>query len=778
MQKHRQPEAVVVNDDPIQLLMLSEILKKENLRVTAFENTRAALDHMHVNGAPDLIITDLNMPGIDGWRFCSLLRSPEYEHLNRTPILITSATFSGAETRDLSLEVGANAFLGVPFRRDVLLGHVRTLLAGESPAHTPVMLIVEDSATQATIIKETAEQHGYIVHLASTAAEGRSLFQKHHPEVVVLDHYLPGDNGETLITEFKHPDSRAVVIMITTDPTPELAAQWISMGADAYIRKPFDNTYLFNTITRAKRSRALLGVTDLLETRTLQLRESEERMRNGLEGSNVGIWDWNIVTGEIIAVRPWGEMLGYLPGEIENTITAWKEYIHPDDRSTIEKKLHDLITGHSPFHETEYRFRAKSGHWQWFLMRCKIISRSPTGKPLRAIGMYLEITERKELEDQFRQAQRMEAIGQLAGGIAHDFNNLLTGILGYANILKLETPPNTSVHDTAKTIEKAAERAAELTAQLLGFARKGKLRNLPVNLHETIPEVVRLLSRTIDKNIHLRQNLSANHPITIGEPGQIHQAILNLAMNARDAMPNGGSITIETDIIHINEAYLKTHPHATVGPHIIIAITDTGCGISKEIQKKIFDPFFTTKEQGQSVGMGLPMVYGIVRNHNGWIEVHSEEGQGATFRLYLPLAPDTTAHIVTAPDDPAPIHGSGAILLVDDEEVIRNIGVILLDRLGYTPIAAASAAEAIEIYKRRSNDIRLVIIDMVMPEMDGRQCFEALLSINPELRAILSSGYDRNGRAQEILDKGMLGFVQKPYCLQALATAVAAALPK
>ena len=641
---HKHPKAVLVNDDPVQLMIVSQIIGKEHLDVAPFESAHAALQYMRPDTVPDLLITDLNMPGIDGWRLSALMRSPEYPHLNRVPILVLSATFSGAEARDISRQVGANDFLGVPFSGNLLRDHVRALLAGQTPTHTPLMLIVEDSPVQTRTLKKAAEQNGYAVRVAATADAARTLLRRHRPDVALLDYHLPGASGEELIKDLTQPNSRTVVIMITADPTPQLASRWMTLGADAYLRKPFHFPYLLQLVERAKRSRALLGVTNLLETRTRQL----------------------------------------------------------------------------------------------------------------------------------HRAQRMEAVGQLAGGVAHDFNNLLTGILGYASLLKHDTPPGTPVHDAAGTIEKAAERASQLTAQLLGFAGNTKPAGTLVNLHETIAEVVRLLARTIDKNINLRQNLAADPSIIISDPGQMHQVLLNLALNASDAMPDGGDLTIAIKTLHISHDYSGIHPRPAAGPYLAVSVTDTGCGMSTELQKKVFDPFFTTKKLGNGVGMGLAMVYSIVRNHNGWVEVHSQEGRGTTFTIHLPLASDT-AHIIAASPRPL-VRGSGFILLVDDEEIIRNVGATMLARLGYTPVTAASAAEAIEAYRKQPRDIRLAIIDMVMPGTDGRRCFEALKAINPDVRAILSSGLGHNTRAQKALDQGMLGFIQKPYRLDCLANAIAAAL--
>jgi len=403
--------------------------------------------------------------------------------------------------------------------------------------------------------------------------------------------------------------------------------------------------------------------------------------------------------------------------------------------------------------------------------------RDERGNVVGVLGIFWDITEQRELEEQLRHSQKMEAIGRLAGGIAHDFNNLLTAILGYAELLKRHALPGSETYEAAQTIEKAAERAAELSRQLLGFARRGKHQNVPVDLHAEIQEVVALLSRTIEKSIRITQHLDAEHPFVMGDPAQIEQVILNLAVNARDAMPEGGELAFSTQLVDLDEQYCRTRAEAACGRYLLLAVTDTGCGIPQETLKHIFEPFFTTKGDRKAVGLGLATVYGIVRNHGGFVRVYSEVGQGSTFKVYLPVA----AGVSPDQQKPGPAEGAFAgarILLVDDEQVVREVACGMLRRLGYQATAAASGKEAVEHYRQASRDIDLVIIDMVMPEMDGRACFRALKEINPDLKAVLSTGYGLNGKAQEIMDLGMMEFVQKPYRMDQLDAAVKAALSR
>lgn len=399
------------------------------------------------------------------------------------------------------------------------------------------------------------------------------------------------------------------------------------------------------------------------------------------------------------------------------------------------------------------------------------------------LGIGRDVTERKQaeaekdgLERQLLQSQKLEAIGTLAGGIAHDFNNLLTGILGYANMLKLDRQDDPEIVRAASVIETAAERAAELTGQLLGFARKGKLRDTEIDVHATIQEVVSLLSRTIDKNIEIAPSLRASNPMIKGDPTQIQQVILNLAVNARDAMQDGGRLLFGTDLVEFKEGSKWGETGLPNGSYLVLSVTDTGQGIAPKDQDHIFEPFFTTKEQGKGTGMGLATAYGIVKNHGGLIRMTSEVGEGTTFQIFLPTAPPSEASEPEAGRSSDVIKGSGRILVVDDEEVVQDSVSQMLQSLGYTVTLASDGEIALEKFKETSVPFDLVIVDMVMPNMGGRDCCRKLKELQSDVRVILSSGYGQEGEVQEIMNEGVRNFIQKPYRLGDLSDVVAQAL--
>jgi two-component system cell cycle sensor histidine kinase/response regulator CckA len=402
---------------------------------------------------------------------------------------------------------------------------------------------------------------------------------------------------------------------------------------------------------------------------------------------------------------------------------------------------------------------------------------SPVRGPADEVANYTyvgrDITQEAALEEQLRQSQKLEGIGLLAGGVAHDFNNILTGILGYANMLEPDAAPGSTMQEGLHVIQQAAERAAELTRQLLSFARRGKRQNTTVDLHSTILEVVSLLTRTVNKNISVTERFDTDQATVMGDPGQLQQVALNLAINGRDAMPQGGTLTFRTWRQFFDGEQLLAHPGAKPGMFVALSVADTGIGIERKNLRRIFEPFFTTKDAGKGTGMGLAMVYGIVKAHQGFIDVESEIGKGTTFTAYLPAT-----DLVPATEHPAgrPRKGHGRILVVDDEEVVRKLAREMLRRAGYDVVTAAGATEAVTWYRAHPHETDLVIIDMVMPGKDGQECFKALKTIDPDVRAILSTGYGLDGHAQDTLDAGMVGYVQKPYHMEDLVTAVADAL--
>jgi len=372
----------------------------------------------------------------------------------------------------------------------------------------------------------------------------------------------------------------------------------------------------------------------------------------------------------------------------------------------------------------------------------------------------------KQTEMMLLQSRKMDSIGQLAGGIAHDFNNMLGAILGFGELLLEDMEPESETAGYVQAIIRAAENAADLTGKLLAFSRQAKNLSTPIDVHETIASAMQLLARSIDKRIVIKQELAAEASIIIGDPSQLQNALLNLGLNARDAMPDGGSLTIATSNTQLDSAFCRdSRFDIEPGLYILVRVEDSGCGIPKELQEKIFEPFFTTKEVGKGTGLGLAAVYGTIKDHGGAIHVYSEAGQGTTFHLYLPVALNPTPPSLSKDGVEADIdfHGSGCVLIIDDEGIFRSMAERLFLQLGYSVITAGDGLDGIEKYKEHKEKIDLVVLDMIMPHMDGKDCYYAIRKLNPSVKVLLSSGFTRNRSVSALLDDGVAGFIKKPY---------------
>ncbi len=464
--------------------------------------------------------------------------------------------------------------------------------------------------------------------------------------------------------------------------------------------------------------------------------------------------------GEELLGRPRHKVIGKTNYELFPQQEA--DFFTQMDRTVLQgRTLADVVEESVPTPRGERILRTK-----------KIPLLDERGEPRYLLGIAEDITERRVLEDRLRQAQKMEAVGQLAGGVAHDFNNLLTVILGNVGLSLTELPAEHPCREFLTAAEQAAQRAAALTRQLLGFSRRTHLEAEPINVNTCVEETVRLLRRTFDPRITLQVDLQTDLWQILADPGQMSQVLMNLCLNARDAMPVGGLLVLATANVTLTQA--GSTYESRPGDFVRLEVRDTGRGMPPEVQQHLFEPFFTTKEVGKGTGLGLAMVFGIVREHGGWIEWHSEIDQGTCFAVYLPRLADT-------PRRPQPTEldqtrgGRETILLVDDQEMILRLGRQILTGYGYRVIAARDGEEAVTLYRERQRQIDLVILDLAMPRLSGPDALRALREMNPAVRVLISSGND-NGSESADAPHGALGSVAKPYQPRELARAVRAAL--
>ena len=991
-----RPTILVVNDQREQLRVICQILKMSGYTVLAFEDPVCALETLADVGSVDLIITDLNMPRINGWELCHRLRSPDMGQHNATPILIISATFAGLQSEAIRLELGVNDFLPVPYQPEQLRRKVSDILQGLTPKPSLRALFIgyADQDDEVTCFRRFGYQVSTALDLESSLeVVGSSSF-----EILVyrgeLDHQeanllfspdneticsiwvlhgsdpdlnfalselgvhclLPGCRGEHLIQICENARQQSCLERVRDlleERTQQLLASeqkyytlfqsipnlvlcmsqsgqvldvnetgctMLGMARDKVVGSNFSDlvsessqvpfqlalheTVLYGSIqyeihfqghlqelaaevhqrrvTLDGETRILAVAHDVTERRQCQEAVLASDTRYRIIAENTYDWEfWLSPQGFFLFSSPSAEKLtGYTSHEFEDEPGLLQRLVLPEDLEKFESEWHMEGPEDLP-KDFEFRVVRRDGSVRWLshvsvavfdshgnflgsrgshrdvtekriideerlklvaaieqvseaimitdergqihyvnqafkdrlernglgqstaglvedplwqathqeILRCLARGegwsghytrgryeieatvnpvRDSKGRITSFVWVERDVTQERHLSEQLRQSQKMEAIGTLAGGIAHDFNNLLSGILGYSGLLKLHAEGQPQVLQSAEIIERTALRAAELTQKLLGFARRGKHKNVAVNIHRAIDDCIELLSRTIDKRIEIVRRFEASHDKVMGDPTQMEQILLNLAINARDAIEDQGRITFSTSIEEVRGE------EAEPGIYLVASVGDSGCGIPPEIRSRVFEPFFTTKENGKGTGMGLAMVYGIVKNHGGTIRLESEPGKGTTFHCYLPLTDQSVREEVVKA---APmVRGSGKILVVDDEELLRDVACKLLKHLGYQVVTASDGLQACQYYEEHQRDVDLVIVDMIMPKVGGAECFRNLKRINPEVRAVLSTGYSLNETAQQLLDEGMVGFIQKPYQLSQLSEVMAKAL--
>jgi two-component system, cell cycle sensor histidine kinase and response regulator CckA len=650
---------LIVDDKEENLYYLSALLSGSGFDVMEARHGAEALVKAR-QSPPDLVISDLLMPVMDGY---TLLRHWKADpRLKKIPFVVYTATYTEPEDEQLALNLGADAFILKPAEPEDFLARIRAVRANlDAPEPVPV--------------REPADEQGGVLRQYS-----QILIRKLEEKTLQLE-----EANQTL--------------------QKDIAARELAEKA---------------------------------------LRESEARFRLLTEAIPQLVWITRADGWNVFSNQRWIEYTGLSLAESEGS--GWHKPFHPEDWPHAEAEwVRARNTGEN--YSQEARLQNAAGSYRWFLVR-GVPFRDSEGKILRWFGTCTDIDDIKHaaaqllnVEEQLRQAQKMEAIGQLAGGVAHDFNNILSIILSYAELVLQDLRPGDRIREDIEQIQRAGERAAGLTRQLLAFSRRQVLTPKVLDLGQAVELMEKMLRHLLGEDIGLSVTIAAHDANVYADPGQIEQIVLNMAVNARDAMPRGGQLTIEVDRAILDGAYAADHPGVEPGPYVMLAMTDTGVGMDGATRERIFEPFFTTKEVGKGTGLGLSTVFGIVKQSQGHIFVYSELGIGTTFKIYLPASGLRAESADTAPLAPEQLRGSETILLVEDDEQVRTVNSAILRRNGYHVLDAQNGGEAFLISEKFPAKIHLLLTDVVMPRMSGRELAERIVQAHPAMRVLFVSGY-------------------------------------
>jgi two-component system cell cycle sensor histidine kinase/response regulator CckA len=620
------------------------------------------------------------------------------------------------------------------------------------------ILNVEDNPLDSELIQHALERGGLdfeLTRVDTADAFARALYAV-TPDVILADYSLPQFSGPDALRYSRTHFQLTPFIFVTGSLGEELAIETLKQGATDYIMKERLDR-LVPAIQRALQEGSERKARREAEE---ALRQSEQLYRRLIENASDGIFTLT-ADAKLSSLNPsCAKMTGWVPEEsLGKDFTL---FLHPDDRVPALEWLQSTLAGQSP---PVAVWRVRKDNDYVLIESTSAALQNAEQKNFGVLGIARDVTERRHLEEQLRQAQKMESIGQLAGGVAHDFNNILTVIHGHAALLLGETGQALKTFEALREIVRASDRAASLTRQLLTFSRKQPMQVREVDLNDVVSDITRMLQRVLGEPITLHCEYSPKLPAVKADQSMLEQVILNLAVNARDAMPKGGTLTLRTHKVFRSSMSSSSLTPVRDGEYVCLTASDTGTGIPPEVIDRIFEPFFTTKEPGKGTGLGLATVYGIVKQHGGWIDVQSTLNVGTSFVVYLPassspvivpIQPKETSHTL--------VGGTECILLVEDEVAVRSLCRRLLQRLGYTVLEAETGTAALESWKNNQAKIQLLLTDMVMPEgMTGHELATILRQDNPKLPVILSTGYSPDSLSESELRANNIYFLAKPY---------------
>jgi PAS domain S-box-containing protein len=632
------------------------------------------------------------------------------------------------------------------------------------------ILVVDDAPEYAAMVVELLRASDAwqeaVTRTALSYDEALRAIAAERFDVALFDYMLGSRDGLELLREVRRRGIDTAVVVLTGRGAEEVAVDAMKAGAADYLSKA---NVSVETLERAVRHAFAIHVQERHRRQAEEaLRASELRFRALVENSSDGLLLIDR-EGRVTYTTPSSERhLGWKPEQMIGRSVF--DFLDPEDRETVGVRMAEALRQPGRVVTAEGRIRHADGSWR--IMEGLAVNRL-TDRSVRAIVLNVrDLTERRKLEEQLRQSQKMEAVGQLAGGIAHDFNNLLTAILGYCRLILDDMPLDNPLRTDLEEIRLAGERAAALTRQLLAFSRRQMLQPQIVDINAIVHDLEKLLRRLITADVELVTALAPALPPVRVDPASIEQVLMNLVVNARDAMPSGGRLLIETASVDLDDAYAAGHAGVAAGPYVVLAVSDTGNGMDEVTRARIFEPFFTTKEQGRGTGLGLATVYGLVKQSGGHIWVYSEPGHGTVFKIYLPQA-EVTKTTRPVDRDQARERATGweTVLLVEDENAVRALAREVLRRHGYVVLEARHGVDALRLAERHPDDIHLMITDVVMPHMGGRELAERLTAVRPRMKVLFMSGYTDQAVMHRHLIPGS-AFLQKPFTPESFARKV------
>ena len=600
------------------------------------------------------------------------------------------------------------------------------------------------------------------------------------PAVVELRGYAPEEVLEQTMTDAICEESLSRVVPALAEAMERATKGEKPLTVPMEVEQPRkDGTTVWTEVTArlttdsSGQPNGVIGVSrDVGERRRAEaaLRASDERFRLSALSAGDLIYERDLLTGEAVFYSDIDARQGYAPGEYPRGLDGWLEHMHPDDTNRVIEIFGQAGREHRKY-EASYRLRRKNGEYTEWIDRA-IFQYDDDGNAVKIVGAAADVTDTRRaerenaaLQEQLQQAMKMEAIGRLAGGVAHDFNNLLTAIMGNVELARDDVPAGGPVDECFEEIAKAARTAADLTRQLLAFSRKQVIAPRVLDLNDLIEGTRRLLVRVLGEDIQLLMRLDAQPSTIKADPGQLEQVLVNLAVNARDAMPGGGTLRLETKLGKLEERNC-----------VVLSVIDTGVGMDESVKAHLFEPFFTTKPRGKGTGLGLATSYGAIKQIDGAIEVESAPGKGSTFRLLLPVTEEAAATLEHAQSGPPVPRGTETVLLVEDELLVRNLTKRMLDKLGYRVLQAGDGTEALAVARSHDGPIHVLLTDVVMPGMNGRELAEQLRAVRSETKVLFASGYAEDVIVHRgALDEG-IDFLPKPFSIDALAKALRNAL--